>query len=327
MARPVRLASCCSSHFHRRRRAPLLPPASAVITSDWASAIRRTAHLLPPAPNRLHGEGRGVVIDPDAHPAFVPVQVVDAVRNGLAAGRGGGRDHEVMDPHALRRFRRTPRAARILEIPDQFLLLRVDRNRGLVLSLGRSYASRDIPKLRISVDVLAAFPRLHVALQAVAQAMQQFGDHGVADVMAQPLKRHRQGACAQARPAQRRVRIAGRRRLHQRVQVPQQRGIALGGSLATPTGLPAPRAGQRVARCEFTQASLNGRRRDPRRARHLRDTTVADRLGFRRRPHPARSLRQHGRQSRMLGSQGGQIHSGTVPLVDQQYKLLIPDRP
>ena len=33
-------------------------------------AIRRTAHLLPPAPNRLHGEGRGVVIDPPRSPSL-----------------------------------------------------------------------------------------------------------------------------------------------------------------------------------------------------------------------------------------------------------------
>src|SRR5207245_1364302 len=31
MVRPVRLASCCSSHFQSRSRAPLLPPASAVM--------------------------------------------------------------------------------------------------------------------------------------------------------------------------------------------------------------------------------------------------------------------------------------------------------
>ena len=38
-------------------------------------------------------------------------------------------------------------------------------------------APRDVPKLRVPVDVLAAFARLHVALQAVAQPVQQFGDH------------------------------------------------------------------------------------------------------------------------------------------------------
>ncbi len=158
-----------------------------------------------------------------------------------------------MDPHPLRRLRRTPRAARILEVPDQFLLFRVDRNRGLLLPLGRPHAPRNIPKLRVSVDVLAAFACLRVALQAVAQAMQQFGDHGVADVMAQPLERHRQRARAQARPAQRRVRIAGRRRLDQRVQVTQQRGIEVGGPLAAATGFPRPRR-VRPARCRRSRS-------------------------------------------------------------------------
>jgi hypothetical protein len=36
MVRPVRLASCCSSHFQSRSRAPLLPPASAVMSSERA---------------------------------------------------------------------------------------------------------------------------------------------------------------------------------------------------------------------------------------------------------------------------------------------------
>src|SRR5438270_4505325 len=48
-------------------------------------AIGRTAHLLPPPANRLHGEGGGVVIDADAHPAFIAVEIVDAIWNGLAA--------------------------------------------------------------------------------------------------------------------------------------------------------------------------------------------------------------------------------------------------
>ena len=36
IVRLVRVASCCSSHFHSRSRAPLLPPASAVISSERA---------------------------------------------------------------------------------------------------------------------------------------------------------------------------------------------------------------------------------------------------------------------------------------------------
>ena len=326
MARPVRLASCCSSHFHRRRRAPLLPPASAVISSDWACAIGRAAHLLPPASNRLHGEGRGVVIDADAHPAFVAVQIVDAVRNGLAARRR--LDQEVVDAHPLGRLRRAPRAAGVLEVPDQFLLLRVHRDRRLLLPLRRAHAPRDVAKLRVPIDVLAAFARLDVALQAVAEAVQQLGDHRVADVVAQPLERHRQ-ACARsgtssaAASRDRRAPSARPTRPSRAAASRRDRSRACGRRPALRVRVP----GERLARRELTQAPLNRRRRDPRRARHLRDAAVADRLGFRGRPHPARSLRQHGRQGRMLRPQGGQIHERTVPLADQKYKVLFPDRP
>ena len=41
------------------------------------------------------------MIDADTHPAFVAMEIVHAVRNGLAAR--GGPDHEVVDPHALGR--------------------------------------------------------------------------------------------------------------------------------------------------------------------------------------------------------------------------------
>ena len=37
MANPVSSASCCTSHFHKRTRDPLLPPSSALIKSRFAS--------------------------------------------------------------------------------------------------------------------------------------------------------------------------------------------------------------------------------------------------------------------------------------------------
>jgi hypothetical protein len=40
IVRPVRGANCCSSHFHRRSRAPLLPPASAVMSRERARGYR-----------------------------------------------------------------------------------------------------------------------------------------------------------------------------------------------------------------------------------------------------------------------------------------------
>lgn len=139
------------------------------------------------------------------------------------------------------------------------------------------------------------------------------------------LERHGQRARTQARPPQGRVRIARRRRLDQGIQIPEQRRIEVDDALAAAARPPGPRAGERLSRRELTQAPLNGRRRDPCGARHLRNPAVADCLRFRGRPHPARSLRQHRRQGRMLRAQGGQIHGRTVPRADEQYKLLFPE--
>ena len=126
-----------------------------------------------------------------------------------------------MDLYPLRRLRRAPGAARVLERADQLLLLGVHRNRRLLLPLRASHAPGDVPKLRVPIDMLAALTNLGVALQAVAQSVQQLGDHRVADAVAQTVERHRQRPCALARPPQRRVGIAGGGRLDQRIQIAQ----------------------------------------------------------------------------------------------------------
>src|SRR5215831_7793738 len=41
--------------------------------------IRAATHLLPPPANRIHREAGGVVVNPDAHPAFIATQIVHAV--------------------------------------------------------------------------------------------------------------------------------------------------------------------------------------------------------------------------------------------------------
>jgi hypothetical protein len=51
--------------------------------------IHRPPHVLPPAPNRPHRKGGRVVIDAHADPAFIPMQIVDAVGDGLATRRPG----------------------------------------------------------------------------------------------------------------------------------------------------------------------------------------------------------------------------------------------
>ena len=254
------------------------------------------------------------------------MQIVDAIRNGLPARGGGGRDHEVVDLYPRRRLRRAPGAARVLERADQLLLLGVHRNRRLLLPLRASHAPGDVPKLRVPIDMLAALTSLGVALQAVAQSVQQLGDHRVADAVAQTVERHRQRPCALARPPQRRVGIAGGGRLNQRIQIAQQRRVEIDRALAAAARPSRPAARERLVRRQFTQTALDGRCRDTRGSGDQRRAAITDRLGLSRRPHPARSLREHGRQRCMLCPQGGQLHGRSVLLADQQYKQLFPYR-
>ena len=131
-----------------------------------------------------------------------------------------------------------------LKGPDQFLLLGVHRDRRLPPALGGPHLPRDVAKLRVPIRMLPAFARLDVALQAVAEAVQQLGDHRVADGVTERLEGHGQRARAQAGPPQRRLRIAGRRRFDQRVQVAQQRGLVRGRPLPPSAGLAHPVAGK-----------------------------------------------------------------------------------
>ena len=87
-----------------------------------------------------------------------------------------------------------------------------------------------------------------------------------------------------------------------------------------------PAARERLVRRQFTQTALDGRCRDTRGSGDQRRAAITDRLGLSRRPHPARSLREHGRQRCMLCPQGGQLHGRSVLLAAQQYKQLFPYR-
>ena len=207
------------------------------------------------------------------------MQIVDAIRNGLPARGGGGRDHEVVDLYPRRRLRRAPGAARVLERADQLLLLGVHRNRRLLLPLRASHAPGDVPKLRVPIDMLAALTSLGVALQAVAQSVQQLGDHRVADAVAQTVERHRQRPCALARPPQRRVGIAGGGRLNQRIQIAQQRRVEIDRALAAAARPSRPAARERLVRRQFTQTALDGRCRDTRGSGDQRRAAITDRLG------------------------------------------------
>jgi hypothetical protein len=145
------------------------------------------SHLLPPTAQRLRSELGGVVIDPHAHPALVPREIVDPP---------GDRSpqllvFEIIHADLFGSPLRLPFLARILEIPDQFLLLRVHRYHRSALSLEGTHLAVDLRELRVPIGMGTAFPSLAIALEAVAQIVQQVSHGRIADLM--PLEAQRLG--------------------------------------------------------------------------------------------------------------------------------------
>ena len=202
----------------------------------------------------------------------------------------------------------------MFEIADQFLLLRIDRDARLMLGQGPAHRVGDIPKLRVAVRMLTAFPGLGHALKTVAEFVQQLGHDGVAHGVPAAAQRARQGARAQARPAQRRIRVARGRRFDQRIQIGAQGRIATGQPLPPAAWPPdaSPRGGRRGA-LELAQPALNRRARDARGALDLRDAAMAQRARFGGRPQPPRPLREDVPEPAIFRTQGGTAHARTVP--------------
>ena len=104
----------------------------------------------------------------------------------------GVANDEVVHAHPVGLASAAPRAAAVLEIADQLLPLRVDRDRRLSAPLGPLDGLGKIAKLRVPIRMLTAFAGLDVALQGVPQLVQQVGDDGVADRVASGRQRDRQ---------------------------------------------------------------------------------------------------------------------------------------
>ena len=121
----------------------------------------------------MNRERRGVVVDADGDPASVGSQIIDSIGHGAAKFF----DQEVVHAHFFRIASRTPFAAGVLEIADQFLLLRIDRNSRLVLGLV------DEAELRVAVGVGGAFAGLAAGMQTELLFLQQLADHRVADLV------------------------------------------------------------------------------------------------------------------------------------------------
>ena len=203
MLSPVVSARRCSSWRHRRVRGLLDPPESAVIVSVARVRVAVRAEVLPPADDRVDRELGGIAGDPDADPALVRGQVVDAVRDRVPELLV----LEVMTADLDRPALGLKLAADRLEIADQLSLLGVHADHRLTRRDRLADGLVDVRKLRVAIRVLGALPRLLVRLQAVPLGLQQPQHGAIDDIMAHLPQRLGELRAALRRPPQRRLRI------------------------------------------------------------------------------------------------------------------------
>jgi hypothetical protein len=126
-------------------------------------AMPPRTHLLSPTTDRFSCETSRIVVDSNADPALVLREVVDTVGNGLPELFV----HKVMDEDLLEFATRLPFPPAILEVSDEFLLLRIDGNHGLATLLKTQNNGVDVLEVGIAVGVARAFSGLAVAPQTV----------------------------------------------------------------------------------------------------------------------------------------------------------------
>ena len=166
--------------------------------------VLAAASGVPPAADRLHRERGGVMVGAHVHPARVRRHVIEPVGNGLACAVA----REIMRADSRRLTPGPPLPARVLELPDQLLLLGVHADHRVAAVLVGPGLLADVAGLGVPVRVLVPLDGLGVALQAEPLRAQQVA-HGIgADLMALAGQLIREIASRLGRPPQRRHRIA-----------------------------------------------------------------------------------------------------------------------
>ena len=166
---------------------------------------------VPPATDRFHGKLGRVVGDPHGNTSLVVIQIRDALRNCLAQFRV--RKIRNIDFHGIPFS--AVRSAGILEISQDFLLLRINGQCRFTTSLSSLDSLGDVFKLGIPVRVLGSLARLAVRLKAEAGRLQQLSHLRGTHFKAIRLQRTRQGTSALAGPSQRGLRVPTGIRFHQ----------------------------------------------------------------------------------------------------------------
>jgi hypothetical protein len=137
------------------------------------------------------------MIDPHADPTLVGRLVIHAIGGDLAQFL----ILEVLAADLFRRALGLPFPPGVLEIPDQFLLLRVHGHDRLSPPLERTDLLGDVLELSIPVGVGVAFPVLAVDLEVVTRRLEQSGHRLMAHLVALINQGLRQISCALASPS------------------------------------------------------------------------------------------------------------------------------
>src|ERR1043165_6816753 len=106
-----------------------------------------TAHPTPPGLDAVRRELRSVVVDPNAHPALVVDEVEDAVGDHLPEFWV----LEVVDAHGFGFATWMPLPTSVAKVTDDFLLLRIDRDRGLTATQKALDGATDVLELRVAI--------------------------------------------------------------------------------------------------------------------------------------------------------------------------------
>jgi hypothetical protein len=172
------------------------------------------------------------MIDANIDPPQVVGHVVDTIRGYLAQAGNG----KVMDADRFRRTAWLPLFSCILEVSDQFLFLRIDRDYRLASCLRRLHLRIEVLKLRIPIGMRSSFLLLTVSLQAIPQLVQQLGYQLPTDGMTLFLQFAGQLANTLTGPTQRRFRVPTASGFNQSLQIRQQGRILIHGSFASAAG-------------------------------------------------------------------------------------------
>jgi hypothetical protein len=152
--------------------------------------------LAPPLPNRRHRELRSLVRCSHNDKALIPGHVVNAIGNGDAVCLTG------IVAFQNRQGVRPPRLARILEVPNQFALLGINRNHWKTGPLmGASLASQ-ILHLAIPIGIMALGQSLPIDAQRIVPLTQRTSDRIRANTITVPCQLPTQLAQGLARPLQ-----------------------------------------------------------------------------------------------------------------------------